>query len=157
MSWTLGLSSATVSLVTTFTNQLFEDGLVDKILSLLDSINVEAELKKLGEVRGIGSAQHRQDIIDFVTEQRTLLADCLLYWASQNPFPREQTIKILRYLQKVQVETPLSGGIVVSTLPNTQPNVYKCMDAVSLLLFHTLLACFNIGDNTTGHYRIHFT
>ena len=136
VSWTLGLSPATLNLVTNFTNQLFEDGLVDKILALLTSINVDEELTRLGKGKGVGGPQHRQEIIDFVTEQRTGLAECLLYWACQNPFPEKETLKVLQYLQKVKVEET-SGG-------------FTHLDSTSLSLFHTLLACFNIGDHTAG-------
>ena len=153
MSWTLGLTPPIVTLITNFTDQLFKDGLVDKILHLLDNITVEGELKKLAEGKGVGGAQHRQEIVDFVKEQRAGLADCLLYWACQNPFPKEETMKILHYLQKIRLDTPsnVEGGGGGATLPRQQmARVYKHMDTVSLSLYHTFLACLNIGDNTAG-------
>ena len=55
MSWTFGLNSNVVSLIMTFTNQLFEDGLVGKILQLLTQIDVDRELEKLAEKRAIGN------------------------------------------------------------------------------------------------------
>lgn len=103
VAWTIGLSPAIVTLVTTFTDQLFEEGLVGKILALLDSITVEGELSILARGKGIGRARHRQEIVELVTEQRAVLADCLLFWACQNPFPRKETLKVLQCLKKVQV------------------------------------------------------
>ena len=55
MSWTFGLNSNVISLIMTFTNQLFEDGLVGKILQLLTQIDVDRELEKLAEKRAIGN------------------------------------------------------------------------------------------------------
>ena len=45
-----GLSSVVVTLVTSFTDQLFAEGLVNKILALLDSINIDREMERLGKV-----------------------------------------------------------------------------------------------------------
>lgn len=145
MAWTAGLSPAIVGLVMTFTNQLFEDGLVPRILTLLDNITVEGELNILAKGKGIGGPQHRQEIIDLVTEQRTGLADCLLYWACQNPFPQKETMRVLQHLQKVHVDTPSSGS---PALPGQQVvREYGRMEPISLSLLLTLLACFNIGDS----------
>lgn len=162
VAWTLGLNPALVNLVTDFTDQLFADGLVEKILKLLDSISVEKELEELSKGRAIGRDKHRQQIIDFIEEQRSLLAECLLFWACQNPFPKDETMRIFKYLQKLEVGTPKvasakSTGMQKSTSvfgsqqeQGAQESIYKPMDTISLTLFHTLLACFNIGELTAG-------
>ena len=150
VAWTAGLSPATVHLITSFTDQLFEDGLVVKILSLLNTITVEGELSILAKAKGVGEGQHKQEVISLVMEQRSGLADCLLYWACQNPFPKEETLRLLGYLQKVQVETPSRSG-PTTTLPGQHVSrEYGCMDPTSLSLLLTLLACFNVGDTATG-------
>ena len=110
VAWTIGLSPAIVTLVTAFTAQLFEEGLVGKILGLLESVTVEGELSILAKGKGIGGPKHRQEIVELVTEQRAVLADCLLFWACQNPFPREETLKVLQCLKKVQVRCR-EGGV----------------------------------------------
>lgn len=152
VSWTAGLSPTIVNLVTTFTDQLFEEGLVGKILTLLDGITVEGELSILAKGKGIGGPQHRQEIIDLVTEQRNGLADCLLYWACQNPFPKVETLNVLRFLQRVQVATPSTGGVVGHAHgPGLQVALeYQHMEPTHLSLFLTLLACFNLGDPLPG-------
>lgn len=151
VAWTIGLSPAIVGLVTTFTNQLFEEGLVGKLLELLSSITVEGELATLARGKGIGGPQHRQEIVELVTEQRTVLADCLLFWVCQTPLPKQGTLKVLWYLQKVQVDTPSCPGLGPPSLPGQAVSrEYAIMDHVSLAVFLTLLACFNIGDDTTG-------
>ena len=149
VAWTAGLSPAIVTLVMTFTDQLFEEGLVSKILSLLGSVTVEGELSILAKGKGIGGPQHRQEVVDLVNEQRSGLADCLLYWACQNPFPKAETLKVVGYLQKVQVVTPMTS----SHAPTPGQSVvteYQCMEQTDLSLFLTLLACFNLGDPLPG-------
>lgn len=155
VAWTAGLPPSVVTLVTKFTDQLFEENLVGKILSLLDSVTVDGELNILAQGMGVGGPQHRQEIVDLVTEQRNGLADCLLYWACQNPFPKAETLKIVHYLQKVRVETPSSSGGGHAHPLGTQGMAmeYQRMEPIHLSLFLTLLACFNLGDTTAGQLK----
>ena len=102
VAWTLGLNTQTTALITSFTDQLFEDGLVGKILSLLDQITVEGELEKLTRGVAVGDAKHRRQLVALIEEQRGCLADSLLYWATQNPFPKQDTLKVMDYLKSVK-------------------------------------------------------
>ena len=157
ISWTLGLNQATMNLVTSFTDELFADGLVKKILDLVNSISVKEELEKLAKGRAIGDSKHRQQIIDYVKEQRSCLADCLLHWACQNPFPKEETLKLFNYLKATKLEAEVASegqemdrdGQVVGGERKIEA---VHLDAVNVTLFHALLACFNIGESTVGKY-----
>ena len=162
VAWTLGLNPALVNLVTSFTDQLFHDGLVKKILKLLETISVEKELEELSKGRAIGSERHRQQIVDFIEEQRSLLAECLLFWATQNPFPKDETLRVFHHVRKLKLDTPKvtaaqstgaqkSAGIFGSQQEQgTKEELYKPLDVISLSLFHTLIACFDIGELTAG-------
>ena len=156
ISWTLGLNQATINLVTSFTDELFTDGLVKKILDLINSICVKEELEKLAKGRAIGDAKHRQQIIDFIKEQRSSLAECLLHWACQNPFPKEETLKLFVHLKRTRLDADaaLEGQMVAGRQQVMAGGGEKAenvpLDPVNLTLFHTLLACFNIGESTTG-------
>lgn len=153
VAWTAGLSPAVVNLVTPFTDQLFADGLVRKILSLLKTITVECELSVLAKAKGVGGPQHRQQVVDLVTDQRAALADCLLYWACQNPFPLKETLEVLGALQGVQVDTPSrAAGSTPGPALTGQPvsRTYGVMDHTSLSLLLTLMACLDVGDSATG-------
>ena len=179
VSWAVDLPPATANLVNSFTDQLLKEGLVEKILHLLDTISVDEELARHrlldrnsggGDMGGVlrtdvVASRHQQAISEFVNEQRSTLAECLLYWTSQSPFGKEDTVKILKYLQKVSVVTPRncvhasgSGRVTVRVegrdgfTASEEEGEYGVMDPVSLCLFHTLLACFNIGDNTAGQW-----
>ena len=161
VSWSLGLTQATVNFVTSFTDELFADGLVKKIFDLINSISVKEELEKLAKGRAIGDAKHRQQIIDYINEQRSCLADCLLHWACQNPFPKDETLLLYNHLQKMKVEpvpeeggAKLAGGVgskvvgKAGVVGGAKEEIR--LDAVGVALFSTLLACFNIGDATAG-------
>ena len=156
ISWTMGLNQATVNLVTSFTDNLFSDGLVKKVLNLIDLISVKDELEKLAKGRAIGDAKHRHQIVEFIKEQRSCLADCLLHWACQNPFPKEETLQLFVHLQRRKLDaTQLDEGQGVGGGDKAGGGEKKeavCLDTVDLTLFHTLLACFNIGESTAGKY-----
>lgn len=135
ISWTLGLSSNVVALVTNFTDSLFKnnpDGLVEKILKLLKEINVENELEKLAEGKAIKDAQHKQQIVDLIDETKYALADCLFYWACQNPFPQATILEVLKELKQ---------------LPATNEG-HQQLNYIYLSLFFTLLVSFQVGDST---------
>lgn len=178
ISWAVDLPAATAALVTSFTDQLFKDGLVDKIIKLLDSISLKTELDRHkflerssggGNMGGVLSAdvaraRHEQDIAEFVQEQRLGLAECLLYWTSQTPFGKDDIVKVLKSLQKVSVLMPGNDSRLVATEGRRvtirvdgalgggggggveEEGEFGVMDPVSLCLFHTLLASFNIED-----------
>ena len=158
VSWSLGLNQATVNLVTSFTNELFADGLVKKILNLIDSISVKDELEKLVKGRAIGDARHRQQIVDYVNEQRSCLADCLLHWSYQNPFPKDETLQLYAHLQKMKMESLQEEGgaklgCEVGSKVNKKAELVEevaALDSVGVVLFTALMACFNIGDSTAG-------
>ena len=158
ISWSCGLNQATTNLVTSFTDELFADGLVKKILDLIDSISVKDELEKLAKGRAIGQAKHRHQIINSIKEQRSCLAECLLYWASQNPLPKEETLQLFSHLRKAELSVATEEGRAVGGVEQLAvggavgggKEEAICLDAVNLTLFHTLLACFNIGDPTVG-------
>lgn len=134
VSWSYELDANISTLIMNFTSELFEEGLVEKILKLLEGLTVEGELEKLRKGRAVGDHRHKAQLVDLIEEQRSLLAECLFYWACQNPFPSEQTIAVLCYLKK---SPPSSDGV---------------LDIVTLTLFMTILYCFNIGEPNADNF-----
>lgn len=130
VTWTLELSPTVASLVTSFTDQLFEENLVDKILHLLNSISVDKELEKLDRGRAIGKTWHRQQLVNMIEEQRLCLAECLFYWACQNPFPKDAIMAIIQYLKTIK-----------------KPDQKKQLDPVTMAVFFSLVASFSIGSD----------
>ena len=123
---------------------------MDRILSLLSTITVETELEQLSKGRAVGDPKHKAKVIYFIEEIRSCLADCLLYWAVQNPFSEENTLKLIRHLANVIVETP--AVVEAKQVSPRQDVVYKfsSVGVTECVLIHTLLACFNVGEITPG-------
>ena len=123
---------------------------MDRILSLLNTITMETELEQLSKGRAVGDLKHKAKVIYFIEEIRSCLADCLLYWAVQNPFSEENTLKLIRHLATVTVEMPTVRE--AKQVSPRQDVVYKfsSVGVIECVLIHTLLACFNVGEITPG-------
>lgn len=147
----LGLTPATIQLITSYTNQLLKDGILTRILNLLDQITVSGELASLSKGRAVGHSHHKRQLVELIEEQRSCLADCLFLWAVQTPFGKDETIQILTHVKKMKLNGEESGSDDgdsggQSSTP-TLPAVDKVtVDMVTVSLCMTVMACFNIGE-----------
>ncbi|XP_074867342.1 nuclear pore complex protein Nup205 [Carettochelys insculpta] len=126
-TWTLELSTELVSMTTRFTDELMEQGLTHKILTLVSHIDVNNEFEKLQKERGLGSEKHRKEVSDLIKECRQSLAESLFVWTCQSPLSKDDTLILISYLEKVTVEADGS------------------LDGVNLSLFMALLYCFDVS------------
>uniref|UniRef100_A0A8C0LUB7 Nucleoporin 205 n=1 Tax=Canis lupus dingo TaxID=286419 RepID=A0A8C0LUB7_CANLU len=126
-TWTLELSPELVSMTTRFTEELMEQGLTYKVLTLVSQIDVNNEFEKLQRERGLGSEKHRKEVSDLIKECRQSLAESLFAWACQSPLGKDDTLLLIGHLEKVTVEA--NGSL----------------DAVNLALLMALLYCFDIS------------
>uniref|UniRef100_H0V3Q7 Nucleoporin 205 n=1 Tax=Cavia porcellus TaxID=10141 RepID=H0V3Q7_CAVPO len=126
-TWTLELSPELVSMTTRFTDELMEQGLTYKVLTLVSQIDVNNEFEKLQRDRGLGSEKHRKEVSDLIKECRQSLAESLFAWACQSPLGKDDTLLLIGHLERVTVE---ANGT---------------LDAVNLALLMALLYCFDIS------------
>ncbi|XP_078424660.1 nuclear pore complex protein Nup205 [Cetorhinus maximus] len=126
-TWTLELSSELVSMTTRFTDELMDQGLTQKVLCLINQINLNNEFEKLQAARGLGNATHRKGVSDLIKECRQSLADCLFAWACQTPLNKDDTLFLISHMECVTLEAD-------GTLEN-----------VNLALLMALLYCFDIS------------
>ncbi|XP_034629711.1 nuclear pore complex protein Nup205 [Trachemys scripta elegans] len=126
-TWTLELSTELVSMTTRFTDELMEQGLTQKILTLVSHIDVNNEFEKLQRERGLGSEKHRKEVSDLIKECRQSLAESLFVWTCQSPLSKDDTLILISYLEKVTVE---ADGL---------------LDCVNLSLLMALLYCFDVS------------
>ncbi|XP_005405531.1 PREDICTED: nuclear pore complex protein Nup205 isoform X1 [Chinchilla lanigera] len=126
-TWTLELSPELVSMTTRFTDELMEQGLTYKVLTLVSQIDVNNEFEKLQRDRGLGSEKHRKEVSDLIKECRQSLAESLFAWACQSPLGKDDTLLLIGHLERVTVEA--NGSL----------------DAVNLALLMALLYCFDIS------------
>lgn len=103
----------------------------------------------------IGDAKHKAKVVYFIEEIRNTLADCLLYWAIQNPFNESNTLKLIRYLSKISLDTPGVREAAKSSGENVEKSrVFANVSTVDCVLLHSLLACFNAGELTPGGWSL---
>ncbi|XP_075458683.1 nuclear pore complex protein Nup205 [Ascaphus truei] len=126
-TWTLELSAELVSMTTRFTDELMEQALTQKILTLVSDIVVNNEFEKLQRERGLGNEKHRKEVSDLIKDSRQSLAESLFAWTCQSPLPKDDTLLLIGYLEKVTVEADGS------------------LDCVNLSLLMALLYCFDVS------------
>uniref|UniRef100_A0A8D0GF89 Nucleoporin 205 n=1 Tax=Sphenodon punctatus TaxID=8508 RepID=A0A8D0GF89_SPHPU len=114
-------------MTTRFTDELMEQGLTHKILTLVSHIDVNNEFDKLQRERGLGSEKHRKEVSDLIKECRQSLAESLFVWTCQSPLSKDDTLILITYLEKVTVEADGS------------------LDSVNLALLMALLYCFDVS------------
>ena len=102
-------------------------GLTTTILQQLDQLDVQKELDKLERGQAIGDERHKQQLIDFITDQRQLLAECLFCFACQSPLPKRDCLQLLSFLKKC---------------PSTDAD--GTLDSVTLTVLMTMLYCLNV-------------
>ncbi|XP_064596049.1 nuclear pore complex protein Nup205-like [Liolophura sinensis] len=127
-TWTLGLSSEIVSMTTSFTDQLVEEGLVDKILDLITNMDLAQELDKLQKDRALGPPKHRKQVTDLFKEIKCSLAECLYCLACQQPLSRGDTLRLMAFL-KTDNSVSADGTL----------------EPVSVCLLMTMLYCLDIS------------
>ncbi|XP_065669875.1 nuclear pore complex protein Nup205 isoform X2 [Hydra vulgaris] len=106
VTWTLELDDRIVELIDKFTSQIIENGLVTKLLQLLQDISLPNELKKLESARALSDGKHKKQIIELIEEQQLLLGDCLFIVAKQNTLPVDDCVSLLNYLKIAKPNTP---------------------------------------------------
>lgn len=106
---------------------LLVSGLITTIIEQLQELDVQKELDKLERGQGIGDEYHKQQLVDFITDQRQLLAECLYCFACQAPLPKREALQLLSALKK-------------------RPSIDAdgTLDSVTLTLLMAMLYCLNV-------------
>ena len=60
VSWLVETSNEVISIITKYTDKLMDQGLVEQIIRLLTSLNLEKEVNLLQENRALGNPKHRR-------------------------------------------------------------------------------------------------
>ncbi|GFS37681.1 nuclear pore complex protein Nup205 [Nephila pilipes] len=99
-TWTLGISSELSAIIMRFTNQLKDEGIVMKVIELIEKTDVTKELELLHRNRALGGPRYRKQVTDLICEIKQTLAEILFGWASQGSFTEEEVSRLLSYLSK---------------------------------------------------------
>lgn len=116
VAWSLEINPEVIDYVTDYTDKLMEDGLINKILNLLDTMDLSKETELLQQNRAFGGPKHNRQVVDLLEETKQILADIVFCWAVQCGLPREPTIRLIQQLRKTKLEEGSTGGIDGVTL-----------------------------------------
>lgn len=128
ISWCTEASQDITTFITNYTDGLIADGLLNRIIELLDQLDVTKELAMLSENRALGPPKHHRQVLDFFDEIRLQLATTLYCCSAQSGLRRDTTLKLIEYLSKYTTDDS-RGGI----------------DDVTLALLMALLYAFDLS------------
>uniref|UniRef100_A0A3Q0RLZ9 Nucleoporin 205 n=1 Tax=Amphilophus citrinellus TaxID=61819 RepID=A0A3Q0RLZ9_AMPCI len=114
-------------MTTRFTDELMNQGLTKRILTLVSEISVTREFERLQKERGLGNEKHRKEVGDLIKECRQALADSLFSWTCQSPLSKDDTLALIGHLETVTAQADGS------------------LDSVSLALVMALLYCLDVS------------
>ncbi|XP_011172617.2 nuclear pore complex protein Nup205 [Solenopsis invicta] len=109
-SWAVDAPIALTRHITDYTNKLQEDGLLNRILSLLEEMDPTKEQDLLQQNRALGGAKHHQMVMKLYNDTRQDLADILYLWSAQSSLPNIILFRLLSILQTRQVESEAGEG-----------------------------------------------
>ncbi|XP_061514325.1 nuclear pore complex protein Nup205 [Anopheles gambiae] len=110
VSWCTDAPPEVTQIVTNYTDGLVADGLLERIIDLLQELDITKELDILTTNRALGPPRHHRQVLDLFEEIRLLLAQCIYYYAAQSGLPRGVTMKLVQFLRGYKC-TESSGGI----------------------------------------------
>lgn len=116
IAWSLEVNPEVVDYITDYTDKLMEDGLINKILSLLESMDLSKETELLQQNRAFGGPKHNRQVVDLLEGTKQILADVVYCWAVQCGLPREPTVRLIQQLRRTKLEEGSTGGIDGVTL-----------------------------------------
>uniref|UniRef100_A0AAG5DJ40 Nuclear pore complex protein Nup205 n=1 Tax=Anopheles atroparvus TaxID=41427 RepID=A0AAG5DJ40_ANOAO len=99
VSWCTDASPDVTQIITTYTDGLVADGVLERIIDLLQQLDITKELDVLTTNRALGPPKHHRQVLDLFEEIRLLLAQCIYFCAAQAGLPRNATVKLIQYLR----------------------------------------------------------
>ncbi|KOC62474.1 Nuclear pore complex protein Nup205 [Habropoda laboriosa] len=133
-SWKIDAPIALLRHITEYTNKLQEDGLLDRILSLLEKMDPVKEQELLEKNRALGGPKHRYMVMKLYNDSRQDLADILYLWSAQSALPNSILFRLLSLLQTKQIDSEASeGGLDKVTLSI----VMSVLNAINLSSLHS--------------------
>ncbi|KAL6443193.1 hypothetical protein ACFW04_002850 [Cataglyphis niger] len=109
-SWAVDTPIALTRYITDYTNKLQEDGLLSRILSLLEEMDPVKEQDLLQQNRALGGPKHHQMVMKLYNDTRQDLAYILYLWSAQSSLPNTILFRLLSILQTRQIESETDEG-----------------------------------------------
>ncbi|XP_067638350.1 nuclear pore complex protein Nup205 isoform X3 [Eurosta solidaginis] len=132
ISWITEIPKEITSLVSTFTQNLVNNyNILDRIVSLLDELDISKEIVILTKNRALGSKKHQNQIQRLYHDIKLGLATALFYWAAQRGLPKAIVVKLIKNLSTL-AQGQASGVINDITLTVIFALLYACDTSVLL-------------------------
>lgn len=109
-SWMLDIPLLLTKQITEYTNRLQEDGLLDRIVALIEEMDPMKEQDLLQQNRALGGAKHHYMVMKLFNDTRQDLADILYMWSAQSSLPSTITFSLIAFLQNRQPEIEVGEG-----------------------------------------------
>lgn len=95
VSWCTDASSDVTMIVTSYTDSLVNEGILRRILDLLENLDISKELELLTKNRALGPPKHHRMVLDLFEEIRQSLAMALFNYSAQSGLPRDVTLSLI--------------------------------------------------------------
>lgn len=102
--------------VTGYTDELMEDGLISRLLDLIDILDLYKEIELLQQNRALGGPKHHKQVIDLFNSIKQNVAFTVFIWAAQCGLPKDSTLKLIFLLKRMKIQEDSTGGIDNVTL-----------------------------------------
>lgn len=98
VSWCTDASNDVTMIVTSYTDSLVNEGILRRILDLLENLDISKELELLTKNRALGPPKHHRMVLDLFEEIRLNLALALFNYSAQSGLPRDVTLSLISEL-----------------------------------------------------------
>ncbi|KAL7301129.1 hypothetical protein TKK_0006105 [Trichogramma kaykai] len=109
-TWITDIPLQLMKQITDYTNNMQEDGLLDRVLFLLEEMDPIKERDLLQKNKALGDAKHTYLVMKLFNDTRQDLADILYMWSAQSQLPYNVMMKLLTILQKCSPELEAENG-----------------------------------------------
>ncbi|XP_058800977.1 nuclear pore complex protein Nup205 isoform X2 [Phymastichus coffea] len=129
-SWMLDIPVRLTKQITEYTNKMEEDGLLCRIMHLLEEMDPTREQDLLQQNRALGGSKHHYMVMKLFNDTRQDLADILYMWSAQSGLPIIIMFRLVMLLQKLHPESEAGEG---------------SPDKVTITLIMSLLSSINLS------------
>lgn len=102
VSWCTDASTDVTMIVTSYTDALVNEGILRRIIDLLDTLDISKELELLTKNRALGPPKHHRMVMDLFEEIRLSLSMTLFNYAAQSGLPRDVTMSLISEFTDIQ-------------------------------------------------------
>uniref|UniRef100_T1HVP0 Uncharacterized protein n=1 Tax=Rhodnius prolixus TaxID=13249 RepID=T1HVP0_RHOPR len=110
--WTVEMAApVAVNYINRYTNELVQDGIIAKILNLLEKLDTCKEIELLQRNRALGPPRYHQQVVDMYDSTKQCLAEIVFLYSAQTGLPKEPSFVLLNHLRNSKPHEDADGAI----------------------------------------------